>query len=58
MPWIIRRTGEGYVTPPGSKKTYVPSPRKARTFDTKEEAEAHCYPDNERPIFVTYLETV
>ena len=58
MPWIIRRAGGGYAARPGSKKSYVPSTRNARTYDTKEEAEADCCPDNERPIFVTYLETV
>jgi hypothetical protein len=49
MRWILRRAskGGGYVAPPGSPRSYVRDPRKAQSFDTKEEADASKCPENE-----------
>lgn len=39
-PYVIRRNEDGaYVTPPGSQHSYTKDLRKARLFNTREEAE-------------------
>lgn len=49
MKYVIRRTdqGGGYVAPPGQDKSYVRDLRRARTFDSREAAEAERCPENE-----------
>lgn len=47
--FIIRRTDqrEGWVTPPGSARSYTQNCLEARRFRTREEAEAERCPENE-----------
>ena len=55
--FVIKRTdqGGGYVTPPGSLKSYTRSLEKARKFNTKDEAEGHRCPGNEVVIPVSEI---
>ena len=52
MKYLLRRTDEPdgrkgeFVSPPGSPRAYV-SRKRARVFDTREEAEAERCPGNE-----------
>lgn len=52
--YIIMRTDRhgpiGYVAPSGSKSSYTSAPHLARRFETKEEAERHRCPGNERIV--------
>lgn len=49
MPYVIKHTNgrKGYVTEPGSKRSYTPSLQRARVFNTREEAEGNRCPGNE-----------
>lgn len=49
--YLVKRTdqGGGYLTPPGSQHSYSQSLRQARTFLTREAAEAECC-ENERAV--------
>lgn len=53
MPWVLQRTdhGRGYVARPGALRSYVRTPWNARTFASKEAAQADAC-GNERPVFV------
>ena len=46
--WVIQRIGGGYVAQPGSEHSYVMNIFDARWFSTREEAERHRCPENER----------
>ena len=50
--WLIERTdqGGGFVSPPGSVKSYQRDPVTARRFDTAEAAEAERCIENERTV--------
>jgi hypothetical protein len=50
--FLIERTdqGGGFVTPPGSDKSYTPFPHLARVFPTREAAEADRCVGNERVV--------
>lgn len=50
MTYLLRRTEDSkFVTPAGSSKSYTDSVRKARKFDTREDAEREAC-GNERAI--------
>ena len=50
--WLIKRLdqGGGYLAFSGSASSYTHKLENARTFHTKEAAEAECCPENERPV--------
>ena len=51
--WVIRRTSDGFfVTPPGQKRSYARDLMKARTFTTREAADAECCVENERVVYI------
>lgn len=53
MPYYLKRTdqGGGFVAPPGSRKSYTRTLRRARPFATKDAALADAC-GNEYPVFV------
>lgn len=52
--YVIKRLdqGGGYVTPPGSRGSYTRNLAEARTFYTRDAAQAECCPENETPVSV------
>ncbi len=55
--FILKRTdqGGGYVAPPGSLKSYVRNPVKARRFATREEADRNRCVENETIVALADL---
>lgn len=50
MPYyVVKRTDQrgGYLTPPGSVRTWTMNLLNARRFSSEEEAKAECCPENE-----------
>jgi len=52
--WVLKRTdqGRGYVARPGSRGSYTDDIRNAKTYGTKESAEADSCPGNEIAVSV------
>ena len=53
MSYIIKRTDQGggvLMNPDHKGKTWTWTPRKARRFATRQQAESECCPENERPV--------
>jgi len=53
--YVIQRDDGKFVTRPGSEKSYTSDLQKARTFATKEKAEAERCPENERVVSLDQL---
>jgi hypothetical protein len=51
MKYVIKR-GNLYVSRPGSQHSYTKFLQEARIFSSREEAEKHTCPDNERIVSV------
>ena len=53
--YVIRRTdqGGGYVSKPGSKRSYTKKLEAARVYPTRSEADADRCPDNEVTLAVS-----
>jgi hypothetical protein len=51
--YVLRRTIGGYVTWPGSARSYTRNVLDARWFATREEAERNRCPDNEHVVLIT-----
>jgi hypothetical protein len=55
MPYyVVKRTDQrgGYLTPPGSLRSYTTNLHNARRFNSAEEAKAECCPENEIAVKV------
>ena len=57
MAYLLRRTdqGGGFLAAPGSGASYTHDLRRARLFQTKEQAEAERCPDNEVPVPLDWI---
>jgi hypothetical protein len=49
--WVIKRTDQwgGWLAIPGSQNSWTKALQLARTFETREHAQAECCPGNEVP---------
>lgn len=48
MRYVIQRNDGAFVAPPGQKRSYTDKLQHARTFTTRESAEAERCPENEQ----------